>query len=62
MVNRRPRFDKETDQRGPVPVGVAVQERAATGAVPKPRLVLFSSRRPWPTISSRTWSRRTWTW
>ena len=43
LTNRRPRFDKDADQQGPVPVGVAVQERAPAGASPKPRLVLFSS-------------------
>ena len=44
LANRRPRFDQGVDKQGPVPVGVAVQERAApAGASPKPRLVLFSS-------------------
>ncbi|MGC8638331.1 MAG: Gldg family protein [Isosphaeraceae bacterium] len=43
LTNRRPRFDRGTDQQGPIPVGVAVQERAADGDNPKPRLVLFSS-------------------
>ncbi len=54
LANPRPTFDQESDEHGPVTVGVAIQERApaaaggsAGGAAdsgPKPRLVLFSSR------------------
>ena len=53
LTNPQPKFDQESDEHGPVIVGVAVQERApAAGAAPgstaesepRPRLVLFSSR------------------
>jgi hypothetical protein len=52
LKNRVPELDKEADEPGPITVGVAVQERAPTGAAGsesppsegKPRLVLFSSR------------------
>ena len=53
LTNPRPRFDQDSDEPGPVTVGVAVQERApmAAGSAgstaesgPRPRLVLFSSR------------------
>ncbi len=53
LTNPRPTFDKGSDERGPVTVGVAVQERVPARAAPAganaesaplPRLVLFSSR------------------
>jgi hypothetical protein len=52
LKNRVPELDKEADEPGPITVGVAVQERAPTGAAGsesppregRPRLVLFSSR------------------
>jgi hypothetical protein len=43
LQNRRLQFDKGIDQPGPIALGVSVQERAAAGTSPKPRLVLFSS-------------------
>jgi hypothetical protein len=47
-LNPPVKFDKGTDQPGPLTVGVAVQERAPRTAPsppsPRPRLVLFSSR------------------
>jgi ABC-type uncharacterized transport system len=53
LNNPRPRLDQGIDESGPVTLGVAVQERAPSAAasagspaesVPRPRLVLFSSR------------------
>jgi hypothetical protein len=43
LQSRRPRFDQGIEQAGPMVLGVAVAQRAAGGASPKPRLVLFSS-------------------
>ncbi|WP_165219151.1 Gldg family protein [Aquisphaera insulae] len=51
LSNPRPQIDKVADEVGPIIVGVAVQDRAATAtpgaerstAAPRPRLVLFSS-------------------